>query len=84
MLHIPKGCAHGYLALADATDVAYHVSAPHSPDHARGFRWNDPTFGIVRPADPLVISQRDAAFSDFRGWGTTDVVFFTWSDLRWA
>jgi dTDP-4-dehydrorhamnose 3,5-epimerase len=45
MLHMPEACAHGYLSLGDATDVADHVSAPYSPDHARGFRWNDTTFG---------------------------------------
>jgi dTDP-4-dehydrorhamnose 3,5-epimerase len=68
MLYVPRGVAHGYQTLADQTTVAYSVSAPYSPAHQRGVRWNDPAFAIAWPLGPPVsISPRDASFSDFPG-----------------
>jgi dTDP-4-dehydrorhamnose 3,5-epimerase len=64
-LHVPRGCAHGFLTLEDATEVFYMMSAPQVPDAARGVRWNDPRFGIAWPAMPELISERDAAYPDF-------------------
>lgn len=58
-LHIPPGVAHGYQTLVDDTCLTYLIGAPHSPDHARTLRWNDPTIGIAWPMDVSVISQRD-------------------------
>ena len=49
MMYMPPGCAHGYQTLADDTEVFYFVSAPYSPPHQRGVRWNDPAFGIEWP-----------------------------------
>jgi dTDP-4-dehydrorhamnose 3,5-epimerase len=63
-LFVPKGFAHGFLTLADQTDVYYHMSEMFSPDAARGFRWDDPAFGIHWPAPPSVISERDATYPD--------------------
>lgn len=63
---IPPGCAHGYQTLADDTEVFYFVSAPYSPPHQRGVRWNDPAFGIVWPlGPPTSIHERDATYPDF-------------------
>lgn len=64
-LFIPAGFAHGFLTLADETDVFYHMGDFYTPDRARGFRWNDPTFAIAWPASPVVISERDATYPDF-------------------
>jgi dTDP-4-dehydrorhamnose 3,5-epimerase len=44
--------------------VLYFISAPYSAEHAAGVRWNDPRIGITWPAQPRVISDRDAAFPD--------------------
>lgn len=57
--YIPKGFAHGFITLEDAAEVFYQISAPYSPQHARGFRWDDPTFAIPWPEAPAVISDRD-------------------------
>ena len=65
-LHVPAGCAHGYLTLEDRTDVLYLVGAPYDPERADGVRWNDPAFGIAWPAEPLVIVERDATYPDYR------------------
>ncbi|HXT71675.1 MAG TPA: dTDP-4-dehydrorhamnose 3,5-epimerase [Vicinamibacterales bacterium] len=63
MLYLPVGCAHGYQTLVDDTDVLYFVSAPYSPPHQRGVRWNDPALGIQWPlGPPTSINERDATY----------------------
>jgi dTDP-4-dehydrorhamnose 3,5-epimerase len=64
-LFIPEGCAHGFLTLADASDVFYQMGAAYAPALARGARWNDPAFAIAWPFAPEVIAPRDAAWADF-------------------
>jgi dTDP-4-dehydrorhamnose 3,5-epimerase len=64
-LFIPEGLAHGFLTLADQTEVFYQMSEFYTPGGARGVRWNDPAFGIQWPAAVAVISPRDAAYPDF-------------------
>ncbi len=58
-LYIPRGCAHGFLTLADATEVAYQMSAPYAPQAARGVRWDDPFFAVAWPGPVQVIAERD-------------------------
>jgi dTDP-4-dehydrorhamnose 3,5-epimerase len=65
MLFVPEGCAHGFLTLSDNTEVFYQMSQFYSPEHARGFRWNDPLFAIEWPSSVEVISQRDQAYPGF-------------------
>ena len=67
MLYVPRGCAHGYQTLTDDAEIYYFVSAPYSPPHQRGVRWNDPAFGIEWPIPtPAAINARDAGYPDFR------------------
>jgi dTDP-4-dehydrorhamnose 3,5-epimerase len=63
-LYIPAGFAHGFLTLADHTEVAYRMGTRYVPEAARGVRWNDPRFAIAWPARPAVISERDANYPD--------------------
>jgi dTDP-4-dehydrorhamnose 3,5-epimerase len=65
MLHIPDGFAHGFVTLADDTEVQYQMSAPYVLAAARGVRWDDPAFAIVWPVEPVVVSERDRTFPDF-------------------
>lgn len=46
MLLVPKGFAHGFQTLQNYTTVQYFVSNYFSPEHERGFRYNDPKIGI--------------------------------------
>ena len=62
-LYIPKGFAHGFVSLADDTEVLYMISVPYVQGFARGLRWNDPLLGIEWPLEPVVISSRDAEFA---------------------
>jgi dTDP-4-dehydrorhamnose 3,5-epimerase len=65
MIYVPKGFAHGFLTLEDATEVTYSMSEYHELDSARGVRWNDRAFGIEWPDEVRVISDRDRAYPDF-------------------
>jgi dTDP-4-dehydrorhamnose 3,5-epimerase len=65
MMYSPKGFAHGFLTLKPDTEVFYLVDAPYSPEAERGVRWNDPTFAIAWPAEPQVVSEKDASWPSF-------------------
>jgi len=65
MLFVPEGFAHGFITLADNTDVTYQVTAFYTPGAERGIRWNDPAFNIEWPIAPVVISEKDQAHADF-------------------
>lgn len=66
MLYISEGFAHGFQTLEDETTVYYQMSEYYCPEHAAGFRYNDPCFNIKWPADDnVIISKRDLSFEDF-------------------
>jgi dTDP-4-dehydrorhamnose 3,5-epimerase len=64
-LYVPAGFAHGFITLRPDTDVLYQMGEFYLPAAARGFRWNDPAFGIAWPLAPDVISERDRSYPDF-------------------
>ena len=63
-MYVPEGCAHGFLTLADDSEVAYQISEFHAPDAARGVRWDDPAIGIEWTGEVLVINERDRSYPD--------------------
>ena len=65
MLYVPEGVAHGFVTLADDTEVFYQVSQLHHPALYRGVRWDDPAFAIVWPVPIVQISERDRQHADF-------------------
>ncbi len=65
MLYIPEGFAHGYLSLTDNVEVYYNVTAFYTPGAEKGIRWDDKGFNIKWPIEPVVISEKDRAHSDF-------------------
>jgi dTDP-4-dehydrorhamnose 3,5-epimerase len=64
-LFVPEGFAHGFLTLADETQVFYQMGASYHAELARGVRWDDPSLKIAWPHPPVVIAERDAAYPDF-------------------
>ena len=62
-LHVPKGVAHGFLTLCDECEIFYQISTVYNSAVSQGVRWDDPAFGIEWPAEPQVISDRDASLS---------------------
>lgn len=70
MFYIPADFAHGFITLEDNTEVTYLMSEFYQPGSARGFRWNDPEFGIKWPVAVGEISDRDACWPDFSNQGS--------------
>lgn len=64
-LYIPEGFAHGFQTMRDETVVAYQMSVPFSPEHARGVRWDDPAFAIRWGLPICEISEKDRNYPDF-------------------
>jgi dTDP-4-dehydrorhamnose 3,5-epimerase len=65
-LYIPAGIAHGFQTLEDNTDLYYHMGEFYEPTLAAGVRWNDPAFKIEWPIGDPILSDRDAAYPDYR------------------
>lgn len=65
MLYVPEGCAHGYLTLAEDTEVIYFTSHAYAPKSATGVRFDDPAFAIQWPRSADVVSQADRAWPDY-------------------
>jgi dTDP-4-dehydrorhamnose 3,5-epimerase len=66
MLYVPRGCAHGFETLEDATEVFYQMSDSYAPESSRGVRWNDPAFGIVWPStEHRIMNKRDQMYPNF-------------------
>ncbi len=64
-LHVPAGCANGWMTLVPDTIVHYYMSERFVPEAARGIRYDDPQFDFRWPMPPTVISDRDRTFPDF-------------------
>lgn len=57
---VPAGCAHGYITLEANSTLIYFMDKGFSADHSSGIRWDDPSFGIIWPIAPTLISERDS------------------------
>ena len=72
MLYIPKGFAHGFLALEEDTLFSYLCGDRYDPATDGGILWNDPELNIQWPleqVEQVIISEKDQAlptFSQFR------------------
>ncbi len=59
MIVIPEGCAHGFQALEDHSELLYlHTETYHSSSE-RGLRYNDPALNIKWPLEAVHTSERD-------------------------
>jgi dTDP-4-dehydrorhamnose 3,5-epimerase len=65
-LYVPAGFAHGFITLADASDVQYMIDREHVPGQGRSLRWNDPDLAIHWPLEPTIMSDADRASASFR------------------
>lgn len=63
MLYIPKGCAHGYMAMEDDSQAIYFVTQFYEPGSEIGFRFDEPVFNIQWPIkDNIIISDKDSGW----------------------
>ncbi len=58
-LFIPKGFAHGFVTLADNTEVQYQVDDYYDPGCDRSIRYDDPDFQIQWPVSQPFLSEKD-------------------------
>ena len=63
ILIIPEGCAHGFQALEDNSEIIYFVTNFYSPELEGGIRYNDPSIDIHWPLTPRLISPKDQKFN---------------------
>lgn len=75
-LFVPKGVAHGFLAMEDDTVVSYKTDDYYHPEDSCGIRWNDPYFGVQWPiawntsigrhclpdGTPVIVNERDQSW----------------------
>jgi dTDP-4-dehydrorhamnose 3,5-epimerase len=59
-LWVPPGYAHGFVVLADGTDVIYKCTDYYHPEDEIGVIWNDPRIAIEWPIDNPMLSKKDA------------------------
>jgi dTDP-4-dehydrorhamnose 3,5-epimerase len=64
-LYVPPLFAHGFQTLTDDAEILYMMSSEFAPEHARGFRHDDPAVAIDWPLPVTVISDKDRALPDF-------------------
>ena len=67
MAWLPRGFAHGFLALSDPVEVLYKLDELWSPAHERTIAWNDTDIGVCWPlqGEPIV-SDKDRRGTPFR------------------
>lgn len=59
MLYVPEGFAHGFITLKDHSSVHYMVTEYYTPGAEGGLRYNDPSFNIEWPMQPVIVSEKD-------------------------
>lgn len=66
-VYVPKGFAHGFVALADDTTMLYQCDGDYDIETDTGILYNDKTIGITWPIDTRkgVFSDRDLRLMTF-------------------
>lgn len=61
-VYVPLGCAHGYQALKDFSEIQYLVSGPWKREAERGVQPADPRIGVKWLLPVSGLNPRDAAW----------------------
>jgi dTDP-4-dehydrorhamnose 3,5-epimerase len=66
-VYVPRGFAHGFMAVSDEAVVSYLADNDYSGENERGIIYNDPDLGIAWPAESGVsLSDKDRKWGSFR------------------
>jgi len=68
IFYIPKGCAHGFLAIEANTNVTYMQTSMYAPNNDGGI--NPHSFGFDWGTTNPTTSERDLTFPDFKDFDT--------------
>jgi dTDP-4-dehydrorhamnose 3,5-epimerase len=60
MIYIPRGCAHGFIALEDNSAAVYMQETMRSAEHEGGIRYD--SFGMDWGTETPILSKRDQIF----------------------
>jgi dTDP-4-dehydrorhamnose 3,5-epimerase len=60
-IFIPAGCAHGFQALTEPSDITYRIDRIHNPAEDVAIAYNDPRLAIPWPLPVTLVSDRDRA-----------------------
>jgi dTDP-4-dehydrorhamnose 3,5-epimerase len=60
-IFIPAGCAHGFQALTEPSDITYRIDRIHNPAEDVTIAYNDPRLAIPWPLPVTLVSDRDRA-----------------------
>jgi dTDP-4-dehydrorhamnose 3,5-epimerase len=72
-LWVPEGFAHGFLSLAEGTEVAYKTTKLYNKASERCIRWNDSNIGVEWPfTETPIMNEKDAHALAFREAETFD------------
>jgi dTDP-4-dehydrorhamnose 3,5-epimerase len=58
-IYIPRGFAHGFLALTETVQFVYKCSDFYDAKDDYGIAWNDPAIGIVWQTSEPLVSDKD-------------------------
>src|ERR1700704_4449462 len=61
-IYVPRGFAHGFLALTDTVQFLYKCSDFYDPADEHGIAWNDPDLKICWGVTAPIISGKDAEY----------------------
>ena len=64
---IPPGWAHGFVTLSDDVVLSYTMSVEFDSILEEGYRYDEPTFRIPWPVEPLLVSPKDLSFKYLEG-----------------
>jgi dTDP-4-dehydrorhamnose 3,5-epimerase len=62
-IYIPRGFAHGYLALSERVQFLYKCSDFYHPEDERGILWSDPQISISWDIANPIVSEKDSRFT---------------------
>lgn len=69
-LFVPRGMAHGFLALDDHTIFSYKCDNYYSKEHEMTLKWDDADLGIEWGVESPIISEKDEQGSSFSAFRT--------------
>jgi dTDP-4-dehydrorhamnose 3,5-epimerase len=61
-IYVPPGFAHGFITLADNSNLVYMHTAKYAPGSEGGLNWADAKLGIEWPLSPSVMSEKDVLY----------------------